>query len=148
MVCVRYKCARQAGGAIAVFHRGIELERAADAQCGGLIAQAVEAVEGVEPTGDSHIPSSGNLVDLDTVHQFKRHGAIPRKNRGMRGQASPPPVRGRSIFVGAQNGQEIGRAHVWTPVTNAHLVCRRLLEKKKIHKMIYKKIYMHVRWEK
>src|SRR3546814_7625061 len=27
--------------------------------------------------------------------------------------------------------QEIGRAHVCTPVTNAHLVCRLLLEKKK-----------------
>src|SRR3546814_4957052 len=27
--------------------------------------------------------------------------------------------------------QEIGRAHVWTPVTNAHLVCRLLLENKK-----------------
>src|SRR3546814_7726714 len=26
--------------------------------------------------------------------------------------------------------REIGRAHVRTPVTNAHLVCRRLLEKK------------------
>src|SRR3546814_3543901 len=26
---------------------------------------------------------------------------------------------------------KIGRAHVWTPVTNAHLVCRLLLEKKK-----------------
>src|SRR3546814_8391832 len=24
---------------------------------------------------------------------------------------------------------EIGRAHVWTPVTNAHLVCRLLIEK-------------------
>src|SRR3546814_8752094 len=28
-------------------------------------------------------------------------------------------------------GHEIGRAHVSTPVTNAHLVCRLLLEKKK-----------------
>src|SRR3546814_3707096 len=28
---------------------------------------------------------------------------------------------------------EIGRAHVRTPVTNAHLVCRLLLEKKKRH---------------
>src|SRR3546814_7351266 len=27
---------------------------------------------------------------------------------------------------------QIGRAHVWTPVTNAHLVCRLLLEKYKI----------------
>src|SRR3546814_5632992 len=26
---------------------------------------------------------------------------------------------------------QIGRAHVWTPVTNAHRVCRLLLEKKK-----------------
>src|SRR3546814_1768940 len=29
--------------------------------------------------------------------------------------------------------EEIGRAHVWTPVTNAHLVCRLLLEKKQKH---------------
>src|SRR3546814_1422250 len=29
--------------------------------------------------------------------------------------------------------REIGRAHVRTPVTNAHLVCRRMLEKKKNH---------------
>src|SRR3546814_7191255 len=28
-------------------------------------------------------------------------------------------------------GKQIGRAHVRTPVTNAHLVCRLLLEKKK-----------------
>src|SRR3546814_9649379 len=28
-------------------------------------------------------------------------------------------------------GNEIGRAHVCTPVTNAHLVCRLLLEKQK-----------------
>src|SRR3546814_1738825 len=32
---------------------------------------------------------------------------------------------------GAHDTHEIGRAHVWTPVTNAHLVCRLLLEKKK-----------------
>src|SRR3546814_7098078 len=30
--------------------------------------------------------------------------------------------------------KEIGRAHVWTPVTNAHLVCRLLLEKKNIQR--------------
>src|SRR3546814_9845359 len=30
----------------------------------------------------------------------------------------------------ARGGVEIGRAHVWTPVTNAHLVCRLLLENK------------------
>src|SRR3546814_1906059 len=32
-------------------------------------------------------------------------------------------------IVGADR-QQIGRADVWTPVTNAHLVCRLLLEKK------------------
>src|SRR3546814_3481306 len=31
------------------------------------------------------------------------------------------------------DGYQIGRAHVCTPVTNAHLVCRLLLEKKKTH---------------
>src|SRR3546814_3878759 len=33
--------------------------------------------------------------------------------------------------VGGAIADEIGRAHVCTPVTNAHLVCRILLEKKK-----------------
>src|SRR3546814_5652967 len=33
-------------------------------------------------------------------------------------------------------GGEIGRAHVCTPVTNAHLVCRLLLEKKKSSEQI------------
>src|SRR3546814_1589801 len=32
-----------------------------------------------------------------------------------------------AVFI----GEEIGRAHVCTPVTNAHLVCRLLLENKK-----------------
>src|SRR3546814_6744447 len=32
--------------------------------------------------------------------------------------------------VGVGDEREIGRAHVRTPVTNAHLVCRLLLEKK------------------
>src|SRR3546814_7831230 len=36
------------------------------------------------------------------------------------------------IHTGRSNlDPEIGRAHVRTPVTNAHLVCRLLLEKKK-----------------
>src|SRR3546814_10455706 len=33
--------------------------------------------------------------------------------------------------------KEIGRAHVCTPVTNAHLVCRLLLEKKSQQKHLY-----------
>src|SRR3546814_9144577 len=42
----------------------------------------------------------------------------------------------RRILLTGGIGFEIGRAHVCTPVTNAHLVCRLLLEKKK-------KIYEH-----
>src|SRR3546814_7160420 len=37
---------------------------------------------------------------------------------------------------------QIGRAHVRTPVTNAHLVCRLLLEKKK-HKKKQKREHQH-----
>src|SRR3546814_4827855 len=32
----------------------------------------------------------------------------------------------------ALTAHQIGRAHVWTPVTNAHSVCRLLLEKKNV----------------
>src|SRR3546814_8670350 len=39
-----------------------------------------------------------------------------------------------AVFSGPLAGFQIGRAHVWTPVTNAQLVCRLLLEKKKNHK--------------
>src|SRR3546814_7903359 len=38
---------------------------------------------------------------------------------------------GPQLGAGAAAGTAIGRAHVCTPVTNAHLVCRLLLEKKK-----------------
>src|SRR3546814_8075901 len=39
----------------------------------------------------------------------------------------------RAIRIASEDDarrEQIGRAHVWTPVTNAHLVCRLLLEKK------------------
>src|SRR3546814_7095048 len=42
---------------------------------------------------------------------------------------SPPPSRPGRI--------QIGRAHVRTPVTNAHLVCRLLLEKKNKRRIIH-----------
>ena len=39
-------------------------------------------------------------------------------------------IVGNTVLYGAVDG-EIGRAHVWTPVTVNNLVCRLLLEKKK-----------------
>src|SRR3546814_10739572 len=43
------------------------------------------------------------------------------------------PVEPASLTTLISAYVEIGRAHVLTPVTNAHLVCRLLLEKKKTH---------------
>src|SRR3546814_2234558 len=40
---------------------------------------------------------------------------------------------GRADAIAALVGEEIGRAHVCTPVTNAQIVCRFLLEQKKIY---------------
>src|SRR3546814_9100259 len=37
----------------------------------------------------------------------------------------------RAAGIGSDLRRQIGRAHVWTPVTNAHLVCRLLLENNK-----------------
>src|SRR3546814_9180628 len=52
----------------------------------------------------------------------------------------PHTGEGRNVAIfrnparkGAER-HEIGRAHVLTPVTNAHLVCRLLLEKQNKHK--------------
>src|SRR3546814_1006088 len=39
-------------------------------------------------------------------------------------------ARVEAFWQSIRKGKEIGRAHVCTPVTNAHLVCRLLLEKK------------------
>src|SRR3546814_4058171 len=48
-----------------------------------------------------------------------------------------PDKKGGGTSVSGRQLEQIGRAHVRTPVTNAHLVCSLLLEKtqKKKHKM-------------
>src|SRR3546814_4594443 len=65
-----------------------------------------------------------------------RWGALSRDSAGTRSQVlafhfhenDEPRTTAR---LALPRDGEIGRAHVWTPVTNAHLVCRLLLEKKK-----------------
>src|SRR3546814_1411516 len=48
------------------------------------------------------------------------------------GEASALPLGGGTALAHrGEDRHQIGRAHVLTPVTNAHLVCRLLLEKKK-----------------
>src|SRR3546814_8695572 len=53
-----------------------------------------------------------------------------------RASASTPWSRIR-FKATAPGERQIGRAHVCTPVTNAHLVCRLLLEKKKQYSQKY-----------
>src|SRR3546814_8227489 len=38
--------------------------------------------------------------------------------------------KAREVRVAVQKAKKIGRANVWTPDTNEHLVCRLLVEKK------------------
>src|SRR3546814_3792945 len=45
----------------------------------------------------------------------------------------------KMVGLGADVLNQIGRAHVCTPVTNAHLVCRLLLEKKKNNSIVQHK---------
>src|SRR3546814_5275693 len=63
---------------------------------------------------------------LSMKYPGKDHGFLGgvqgRVIKGLFGDALPVELGGKA---------EIGRAHVCTPVTNAHLVCRRLLEQNK-----------------
>src|SRR3546814_1420164 len=61
-------------------------------------------------------PGSVGRADWGTLHICDEEGG-----------EGPPGVDGLVSFEG-----EIGRAHDRTPVTNAHLVCRLLSEKKKM----------------
>src|SRR3546814_7736973 len=65
------------------------------------------------------------LVERRSLEAF----AIARPKSGVGGQ-NPDAARRKQ---GLSTEPEIGRAHVGTPVTNAHLVCRLLLEKNNKH---------------
>src|SRR3546814_4589960 len=63
-----------------------------------------------------------------------RSGDAACRIRSARSFKPVSPERSGSSDPGETEGgltPQIGRAHVWTPVTNAHLVCRLLLVKKK-----------------
>src|SRR3546814_5059225 len=82
------------------------------------------------------------LADAD--RRGRRRGLLGSVVPGMRagdgadgGGSAALPDRHRQRAAGRDagfEGPQIGRAHVWTPVTNAQLVCRLLLEKKKTKK--------------
>src|SRR3546814_10617549 len=74
-------------------------------------------------------PTPPDLKGLQYLSQEERNARRP----------TLPPGEGFWVFgygslmwhPGFPHVEEIGRAHVCTPVTNAHLVCRLLLEKTK-----------------
>src|SRR3546814_9570586 len=73
------------------------------------------------PRGAGHLrgPIRGATREIDDVERVGVEGLVGVE------------VDADAGLLGERRGPEIGRAHVRTPVTNAHLVCRLLLEKKK-----------------
>src|SRR3546814_4792185 len=59
------------------------------------------------------------------------HGARATHSTCIEGIGRPTAEPGFLFEVVDEVIEEIGRAHVGTPVNNAHIVCRLLLEKKK-----------------
>src|SRR3546814_7404512 len=91
---------------------------------------------GANPSGDQTRRGGGGSGVSGGPMISARSGRSPS---GIGGRSGAAIVPARQLDGGTQPMQrcagialaEIGRAHVWTPVTNAHLVCRLLLEKKK-----------------
>src|SRR3546814_9895511 len=84
------------------------------------------------------------LSQADRLKRF-RSANIPRSSCQSRIAKTPitspvlRPSGPRSALLATpfhctKSEREIGRAHVYTPVTNAHLVCRLLLERINTHK--------------
>src|SRR3546814_9140808 len=72
-----------------------------------------------------HVSLAGAVRRLRRVEHAGRRGG----RDGLFGQARPQPRWAPARARNARRRQPIGRELVWTPVTNAHLVCRLLLEK-------------------
>src|SRR3546814_7359325 len=69
----------------------------------------------------TQLRAAPNVVSRLHRHNFKRGGAAVSRSGS-----------GGDMIDNISTGRAIGRAHVWTPVTHAHLVCSLMLEQKKI----------------
>src|SRR3546814_1231118 len=103
-----------------------------DAIADRLFVRAADLPEGEVrvPLKEIHLNRCPALIQWEHLREpdFQRLAIDPAvvEARAARLRAVPPALAGtvRRVFV-------IGRAHVCTPVSNAHLVCRLLLDKKK-----------------
>src|SRR3546814_7214916 len=95
-------------------------------------------------TGSTDLPVGIGFAD--TAHDFRvercfmRHFQWKRRDNQYWNGDGFSTERGNARFLFRQC--EIGRAHVRTPVTNAHLVCRLRLEKKKTTPHLYQTTYI------
>src|SRR3546814_5358806 len=94
------------------------------------------------PVVRTHPETGRQALYVNTAHTLRFKGmteaeSAPLLDYLFRHQLKPeftcrfPWPAGALAFWDNREAQQIGRAHVLTPVTNAHLVCRLLLEKKK-----------------
>src|SRR3546814_3896862 len=58
---------------------------------------------------------------------------LPNADAAIPAEWPLPPNTATAAQISANEAAVIGRANVFTPVTNAHLVCRLLLEKTNLH---------------
>src|SRR3546814_9076399 len=86
---------------------------------------------------DALLPTMGGQTALNTAMKLDEQGVLKKFGVKMIGatREAIEMAEDREKFRQAMNSlQQIGRAHVRTPVTNAHIVCRILLDIKKQYK--------------
>src|SRR3546814_2561189 len=97
---------------------------------GAALASAINVGEsnrrGSEFGGIRTVTVAGSAMSARTILDEK---GLPTGKIGHSGWSERDRI-GFEQIAGQTMGKKIGRAHVRTPVTHAHLVCRRLLEKK------------------
>src|SRR3546814_8469706 len=79
--------------------------------------------------------AGGRASQGDLARQARGEGVTPGLLEGVRVLDLTQYFSGpqATLFLARLGAEEIGRAHVCTPVTNAHLVCRLLLEKQQVN---------------
>src|SRR3546814_7224152 len=81
--------------------------------------------------------NTGHDGSMCTLHANSPREALTRLENMVAMTGVKLPSRSvRTQIAEAVNLVEIGRAHVGTPVTNAHLVCRLLLEQKQLNYLV------------
>src|SRR3546814_5758055 len=109
---------------VKIFDRGIEPPCAIEEVVSGFMHQFRDIHTAFE---------EGDLFGGGNYSRVLKRSKEPALFQLVRGTEvrSRDQLNSRSSESLSDQAREIGRAHVLTPVTNAHLVCRLLLEKKK-----------------